>query len=221
MPVNIPTAYFPLFRSVGHVRQLPSGSTIFTQGDPATNLYLVTRGRLRVFTLSAAGQETTLEILNAGRVFGDASFLSGSSRCATIETVLPSEVVVCPTDTLLPLCQESQELMMLMFQQMTETCNYLTHQITRLVSHDSRQKVADFLLSEAARRDLPAKGATLSYTQDQIAQSVSLNRVTVSRILTEFRSNGWISSQYRSISVLDPDALAALLPEAHEKQQPR
>ena len=97
---------------------------------------------------------------------------------------------------------------MLIFRHMADTCNYLTHQISRLVQYDSVQKVADFLLCEAESRGSSA----LPYTHQEIADSVSLNRVTVSRILSDFRGKGWIRSHYGSISILSPGALRSLLP---------
>ena len=209
MSIHIPAEYFPLFRSAGHARALPADTDIFVQGDPASCIYLVTRGRVRAFAMSADGRETTLEVLTAGRIFGDSSFLSGIRRSVTIRTVTAAELVVCPTDRLVELCRGSAEVMVLLFQHMAETCNYLTHQVTRLVHYDSRQRVADFLLCESdsrGREELP-------YTHEEIAQSVSLNRVTVSRILSELKERGAVAGGYGSVRITDRAALRALLPE--------
>lgn len=213
MPVHIHENDFSLFRSVGRVQQLPANTTIFTQGDPAETIYLVTSGRVRVFSLSSAGKENTLEILESGRIFGDSSFLSGAHRSVTIQTVTETEIVVCQAEALLHLCHQSEELMMLLFQHMTDTCNYLTHQITRLIHYDSRQKVADFLLCESASRDRLSHGDPLPYTHEEIAESVSLNRVTVSRILKDFRLQGWIDSRYGAIRILQRESIAGILPD--------
>ena len=75
MSVHIPAELFPLFRSAGQVQFLPPKTNIFTQGDPASNLYLVASGRVRAFALTAEGQEITIEVLEGGRIFGDSSFL--------------------------------------------------------------------------------------------------------------------------------------------------
>lgn len=212
MPINIPEAYFANFRSEGRVQRFSAKETVFKQGDLAMYLYLVTSGRVRAYTLSSDGQEITLEVLEAGRIFGDSSFLSGAYRAVTIQAVTDAEIVICQTEKLLGLCQRSEELMVLLFQHMAETCNYLTHQVARLVHYDSRQKVADFLLCESASRGQTHSGAVLPYSHEEIAQSVSLNRVTVSRILAEFKAKGMIDSRYRGVVIVDREALAAVLP---------
>ena len=208
MAIQIPEKYFSVFLSAGRAEELPAGTNIFMQGDVASDLYLITRGRVRAFTLSPAGKETTLEVMEAGRIFGELALLSGSYRSVSIQTVTDCQIVTASTEKLLPLCLDSEELTMLIFRHMADTCNYLTHQISRLVQYDSVQKVADFLLCEAESRGCSA----LPYTHQEIADSVSLNRVTVSRILSDFRGKGWIRSHYGSISILSPGALRSLLP---------
>ena len=208
MAIQIPEKYFSVFLSAGRAEELPAGTNIFMQGDAASDLYLITRGRVRAFTLSPAGKETTLEVMEAGRIFGELALLSGSYRSVSIQTVTDCQIVTASTEKLLPLCLDSEELTMLIFRHMADTCNYLTHQISRLVQYDSVQKVADFLLCEAESRGCSA----LPYTHQEIADSVSLNRVTVSRILSDFRGKGWIRSHYGSISILSPGALRSLLP---------
>lgn len=208
MAIQIPEKYFSVFLSAGRVEELPAGTNIFMQGDAASDLYLITKGRVRAFTLSPAGKETTLEVMEAGRIFGELSLLSGSCRSVSIQTVTDCQIVTAATEKLLPLCLDSEELTMLIFRHMADACNYLTHQISRLVQYDSVQKVADFLLCESESR----KSAALPYTHQEIADSVSLNRVTVSRILSDFKEKGWIGSHYGSIFILSPGDLRGLLP---------
>ena len=208
MAIQIPEKYFSVFLSAGRVEELPAGTNIFMQGDAASDLYLITKGRVRAFTLSPAGKETTLEVMEAGRIFGELSLLSGSCRSVSIQTVTDCQIVTAATEKLLPLCLDSEELTMLIFRHMADACNYLTHQISRLVQYDSVQKVADFLLCESESRNC----AALPYTHQEIADSVSLNRVTVSRILSDFKEKGWIGSHYGSIFLLSPGDLRGLLP---------
>lgn len=217
MPIHIAGTYFPLFRSIGHVRHLPPLTPIYMQDDPAANFYLITCGRVRAFTLSSTGKEITLEVLDKGRIFGDSSFLNGTRRSVTMEAVTESEIVSCQTAEIIRLCHQSEELMMLIFQHMTETCNYLTHQITRLVSYNSEQKIADFLLCESENRGQTCPGTVLPYTHEEIAQSVSLNRVTVTRVLLDFKASGLIDCQYGGIRILKRNVLQEILPDNREK----
>lgn len=212
MTVRIPEKFFDCFAAVGDVLDLPSKAVIYTQNDFTGSVYLIVEGRLRAYCQTAKGDELTLEVFGVGRIFGDGSFLQGSKRSVTIETVTDARVVRCPMERLIPMCHESQELMTLMFQHLSATGDYLAHQLLRATRYDSRQKVADFLLEETERRNQTGPRRSLPYSHADLADSVALNRVTVTRVIDDFKSRGWVDTDYGRVIVLDPSALAGILP---------
>ena len=48
---------------------------IYMQEDDANSLYLILRGRVRVYVMTSSGEEVTLEIIDRGRIFGESSFI--------------------------------------------------------------------------------------------------------------------------------------------------
>lgn len=209
MAVLIPEEIITFLKKSGETEIHPAGSKVFTEGEEASHFFIVAKGRVRVYTVSANGKERTIEVLEAGRIFGDSSFLFNSKREVTIEAVIPSEVICIKSEELIEMCTKSQQLMKLVFQHMADTCNYLTHQIIQSSHYDSTQKVADFLLNESKIRKLDI----LPYTHEEIAASTSLNRVTVSRIISKFKDNGFIVVNYGHIEILDRNALEKILPD--------
>ena len=209
MHVVIPQELFPLIAAEGSTEMHPPKSKIFTQGEIANHFYIVEKGRVRVYTITQNGQERTIEILETGRIFGDSSFLLNSRRTVTIEAVVTSEIICCDTEKLIELCTKSSQLMRLVFQHMAQTCNYLTHQIIQGSHYDSQQKVVDFLLNEAASRGTN----TLPYTHEEIAASTSLNRVTVSRVISKLKQQEIIGVKYGYIEIINPHQLRKLLPD--------
>lgn len=208
MPVIIPKELMSMLRTSGELEYHPVKSKVFTQGEEASHFFIVAKGRVRVFTISPNGDERTIEILESGRIFGDSSFLSGSRRAVTIEAVTPSEIISYRVEELVSMCAKSEQLMRLVFQHMAETCNYLTVQIIQNGYYNSTQKVAAFLLNESENRNI----SSLPYTHDEIAASVSLNRVTVSRVVMELKNKGFIDTKYGEIKICSPTGLKQLLP---------
>ena len=210
MSVVIPKEFFSVLESSGKLEYYTKKSKIFTQGDTAANFYIVVKGRVRVFSISANGKERTLEILEEGRIFGDSSFLANSRRNVTIEAVTDCCVISCRAEDIITMCTQSQQLMRLIFQHMTDTCNYLTSQILLNNNYNSTQKVCAFLLSESANRNK----ISIPYTHDEIAASVALNRVTVSRIISQLKEQQIISVNYGTVEILDAERLKRLLPDS-------
>ena len=51
MSVHIPEKYFSVFYSAGRAAEFPALTNVFMQGDAASDLFLITKGRVRAFTL--------------------------------------------------------------------------------------------------------------------------------------------------------------------------
>ncbi|MBI3320126.1 MAG: cyclic nucleotide-binding domain-containing protein, partial [Candidatus Omnitrophica bacterium] len=62
------------------------GEQIYREGDRADALYIVTSGRLQVFTLTN-GQKELYAVLHNGETFGEISLLTGETHSATVEAL--------------------------------------------------------------------------------------------------------------------------------------
>jgi predicted acylesterase/phospholipase RssA/CRP-like cAMP-binding protein len=73
-------------------KELPAGTVLFAQGDPADAFYIVTSGRLRVTVHSGPDLETNSD-LGTGDCIGEMSLLTGQPRTATITAVEDSQLL--------------------------------------------------------------------------------------------------------------------------------
>ena len=62
------------------------GECIYQEGDAAAAFYIVSSGRLRVFSRTS-GQEQTLTVLHNGDSFGEVSLLTGENHSATVQAL--------------------------------------------------------------------------------------------------------------------------------------
>jgi CRP-like cAMP-binding protein len=65
------------------LRDYQGGQTIIEEGSQAESLFIVMRGRVRVWT-EADGREVELKTLGPGAYFGEVSLLSGKDTTATV-----------------------------------------------------------------------------------------------------------------------------------------
>lgn len=66
------------------LRSYGSGEVIIDEGEPAESLFIVVKGRVRVWT-DADGRDVELKTLGPGAYFGEVSLLSGKEATATVE----------------------------------------------------------------------------------------------------------------------------------------
>ncbi|MBA2341350.1 MAG: DUF1003 domain-containing protein [Pyrinomonadaceae bacterium] len=68
------------------------GETIFHENEPGDAMYIVRRGRVRIWTRDADTNEVTLALLEAGAFFGELAVLDGGERSATATCTIESEL---------------------------------------------------------------------------------------------------------------------------------
>ena len=93
---------------------------------------------------------------------------------------------------------------MAMLKYLAGTVRLLSAHVDDMAFRPAEWRVAQYLLSAASGQD------QVSCTQEEIASSISVSRVTVSRILNQFSRRGLVALGYRSISLLDRRTLETL-----------
>ena len=208
--LHIKKSLLPYIEKAGVLYQFHPLQTIYFQEDISNNFYFIKKGRVRVYLVNQEGKELTIEIVGEGRVFGESSFFSQSARLTSVEAINEVELIACNIDDLMPYFQESPELVTSVFMLLSQTVKNLSHQVRRLCFLTAGERIADFLLemTNHPHSSLEIEENCLPYTHEEIAKCISLQRVTVPRLLNEFQENKWILLKYRKVIILDKQALS-------------
>lgn len=201
--MKIKKSLFTYFEKAGKKEIYHPHDIIYMQEDNATTLYLIIKGRVRVYVMNENGEEVTLEILDQGRIFGESSFLKNSYRPTTVSALEKVELISCELDSLYPYLTESKELTIAPLQLMSTTCDYLSSMIKKAYTYDRYQKVASFLLEQ--------ESSSLHFTHEDIAGMIGLSRVTVSKVLNEFAKKHYITLGYRCIHIINKKELSTII----------
>ncbi len=191
---------------------LESGATLFHEGDPATHVYSLTRGYLRLCKLLADGRRQITGFLVPGDFIG----------LAFADTYVYSAEALGPTR----LCAFARTA----FQDWLARTPHLEHellgrargelaaaqeQMLLLGRKSARERVASFLLAFARRLGRePGETVPLPMTRTDIADYLGLTIETVSRTLSGLRREGLIElvgkNGYRIRHAAALEAVAAL-----------
>ena len=204
---------FHYFEKAGTKVKYHPNDIIYMQEDDSTNLYLILKGRVRVFNINPMGEEVTFEFLEKGRIFGESSFFQNSLRPTTVMAVNEVELISCYLDDLYPYLSDSKELTISLLKLLSQTCDYRTSLLKKAYTYNRYEKIASFLLEQTVVDNID-KGiinSTLPYTHEEIATIVGLSRVTVTKVLNDFAKKGYIKNKYKKIIILNKKALAQLL----------
>lgn len=207
--LKIKQELFYYFEKVGIKNKYHPHDIIYIQEEDAKYLYLITKGRVRVYEVSTSGQEITFDVLDQGRIFGESSFFQNAYRPTTVSAINEVELILCKLEDLYPYLHESTELTLSLLQIMNETCNHLTKLLKWSQTYNRYEKVAAFLL-DLTKQDNVYKDiidGVIPYTHQDIAASTGLARVTVTKILNQFEKENYIKIKYGKIKVIDKKGL--------------
>ena len=180
------------------------GFLIYLQGTEATCFYYLKSGRVKSFIQSEAGGERVLRIYQAGALFGEASFFDELPRVSSAVALTPCQIVPIDRELVREQIVRDPELAMAMMKYLARTVRLLSGQLDQMAFRPARWRVARYLLSLASADGL------VRCTQDDIADSVSVSRVTVSRILNDLARREVVELGYRSVRLLRPGELEEL-----------
>lgn len=86
-----------LVGTLGVMRILP-GATVFREGEPAREMYVVLDGEMEVLKKSRRGRETRVAILGANDTLGEMSIIDMQPRSATVRALAPSRLLKISTE---------------------------------------------------------------------------------------------------------------------------
>lgn len=186
----------------GSLMHCPMNHILQQADQQAGNLYIVHNGRLRVFLSNEHGKELTVDVIHKGSVFGTNSFLYYGTHKVSIQSVSEARLVVCSQDTIRTLSASHPELSRDLLQYFIEENNHLTHLLESITLYSAADRVMDFLLvaTDHGKRQIP-------YTHEDIAMCLSMNRVTVSRIIKNLCDQDIVENSYGKISLKNPEEL--------------
>ena len=186
----------------GSLMHCPMNHILQQADQQAGNLYIVHSGRLRVFLSNEHGKELTVDVIHKGSVFGTNSFLYHGTHKVSIQSATEARLIVCSRDTIRTLSASHPELSRDLLQYFIEENNHLTHLLESITLYSAADRVMDFLLvaTDHGKRQIP-------YTHEDVAMCLSMNRVTVSRIIKNLCDQGIAENSYGKISLKDPEEL--------------
>lgn len=193
-----------------HVRK---NQMLQRENELVQELYVVARGRVMSYNILPDGQRQILRVYFPGDFIGSAS--TAYSR-APESLVAITDATVCPFDkhALRRLIDEQPRVASLMFVLAQAERVALSDRLTSIGRRTAKERVAAFLLDIADRLRLTDDAMTDSFdlrlTQEEIGDAVGLTSVHVNRMIRQLETEGLISRQNGTITLVDEARLAEI-----------
>jgi len=194
------------------MKSYTAGALIYTPHQPIEALFILKRGRIRIFRVSPDGRALTTAIINPGTIFGEMVIVGQQMHDSFAEAL--DDVVVCvmtSTDVQRLLLGDSR-----IAARISETLGRRLAQLEQRLSDAIFKSVPERIAGTLSVIAAPRHGRPLSrtpqvrLTHEQLAALAGTSRETTTKVLGEFADQGIISLGRGRITILDPQALIEL-----------
>jgi CRP-like cAMP-binding protein len=191
-------------RKARHV-SLAEGKVLFSQGDQADRFFFLLSGQVKLYRLSAEGNEKIIEIVGAGHTFAEALMFQARPRypvsCAALA---PAELVAIDAVDFTAMLRGSVDTCMMLLGELSQRLRGLIAEIDRLSLQSATCRVAGYLLTKAPA---DADEYQLDVPKGVVASRLSVKPETFSRIVKHLSESQIIAVHGGLIRILDRDAL--------------
>ena len=194
----------------GRRRQWPAGASLYLEGESCTTVLIVVSGRVKVFSLTADGEEILLAVRGPGSLLGELSAVDGAPRSASVAALEPVVALVVPIAAFADYLRSHGDAAIVLLQLVTGRLRDADRKRVEAAAFDIPGRVARRLVELAERFGEPdGQGVRIgvALSQDELAGWVGASREAVAKALRVLRDRGFVTTGRRTMTVLDLDGL--------------
>lgn len=168
-------------------------------------LYLIGKGRVKVFRLNSNGKELILHLLKDGDCFGEKSAMDGAPQGDFVTATTETSLFLLPREKLHDLLQKHPKLYPSVLRSICRWMDHLNGVIESISLSSARERVSVFLKRLVVEQESDL--VSLPHKKHEVALMLGLRPETFSRALAEIEEQGAIKLNHRQIQVVDKNLL--------------
>ncbi len=199
--------------SVARLRRVEAGGFYFHENDPATHLYVLTDGRLKITQLTPEGHQVIHMLLTAGQPFGGVAALGEGTYPITAEAVEDCVALSWDASTMTGLMRKYPDIAINTARFLARRFHELQVQHRQLMTERVERRVARAVLKLADEAGRKAPGGVeidFPLSRQDLAEMTGTTLFTVSRLLSGWDDKGVIRAERQRVTVLNPAALQTI-----------
>jgi CRP-like cAMP-binding protein len=186
-----------------------AGQTIFGEGTRPAGLYCVHDGRIKITKSGGDGKEQIIRLVKGGDLLGYRALIAGSAHATSAVALSDCTVCLIPRHSfgqqLSTNPMFSSALMQLLATNLGDTAERMLH----LAYKPVRERLAEalLLLLNTYRSVGDSKPFTMAISREDLGALMGTTKETTTRMLTEFKHEGLLTTRGSAITILAPGQL--------------
>lgn len=197
-------------RQASRIATVRAGEPVFSQGDAHEGIFIIERGRVRVFYTAPSGREITLAYWTPGHFIGGPEISGGGTHMWSGEAVSDCEIASISSRTLQRLVVQIPNFALALIDGLVAKGKCYSSMAQMLGTRSVIERLAQYLLNLSELHGTPdGDGVVIHHkvTHDQIAAMVGSTRQWVTMMLKRFQAKRILSMEAGIIRIERIDLL--------------
>lgn len=199
--------------AAGAPRLLRRGEVLFREGEPATALYLVETGRIKLTQLTAEGQEVIMRYLAPGDAFAAVALFDHSTYPVTARATERTRVRGWPREVLPGLVRDHPRFEANLLRIVSSHTREALSRVRELSTEPVAQRLARALLRLGRQIGSREEGGPVlveRINQQDLAEITGTSVYTVSRTLADWQELKIVETGRQRLRICAPERLAGI-----------
>lgn len=178
------------------LREYAKGQILLLSGDEASQVYYIVSGRVKLYDVSAKGDEVILNSFRPSAVFPISLIINPEPSPYIYEAESAVQTWQAPAAAMLAFLTDNPDALLYLVSKMYRSVDSLLGRMNQLMSGTARSRLLYELITEGKRYGIKQSiGCMLEITEKDIAARAGLSRETVSRELHKLKREEVVSVQ--------------------------
>lgn len=189
------------------LRNVAAEQVLYSPQRPTETLFIIKRGRVRLYQISATGQTVTTALLGRGTVFGKVPLLGLKMGGNWAEALEPSQLCLMSLHDVRQLLLADARIAARIVEHMTERITELEHRLTDLACKSLPERLGSTLWTLTNGTPPATASEPVRLTHHQLASLVNATRERTTTALGELADHGLIRPHRGKITVINRERL--------------
>jgi CRP-like cAMP-binding protein len=176
------------------------------EGDPATHLYVLMVGWVKILSVTSHGQERVLALRGNGDIVGQLAGEMTGHRTATLQAIDAVHALIVRYDRFSSFLDSNPGAAHAYRRVMTQRWGDAADLLRKHPLTSGAQRLASLLLELAERHGMITEGridVVMPLSQEDLASLAGTSRATVTRAFRNWRDRGFVSTGQKHITITD------------------
>jgi len=172
---------------------LEEGNVVFSQGDAATSIFYIQKGKVKLTVVSKSGKEAVIALLGTTDFFGEGCLAGQPLRMATATTMTDCSITRLEKAVVIEMLHQEPVFSELLLSYMLKRSLRIEEDLVDQLFNSSEKRLARalLLLANFGKEGRPEK-VIPKISQETLADMIGTTRSRVSFFMNKFRKLGFI-----------------------------